>query len=215
MNISFIIPSKNPKLMKECYDNLSSTCSSPKEVEILVKVDSLEHKDLYKNILGGGLKYKIIHTPTTGYDNCHTMFEELVPHAESELLWGWGDDYVFAKGDWYKEAMDVRATVTKKVFSLKVPNIRQKRWFSLAPIISKDWFRCLGNFRPPIDYTVGVIARDNNCYYSFSENSKIMIRMPHTPALTSSKTRKIREKVLNEELPSIKKQIQEFEAKAI
>jgi len=211
MKISFLIPSKHPDLFEKCLCNLSDTCSSKGNVEILVKVDSVEHESIYNDIAkGSDIQCKAICTPTTGYVNCHIMFEELVPYSSSEMLWLWGDDCLFVEGDWYKEAAHVHSKVTKKVFALKVPNIRKKRWFSLLPIISKDWLSCLKGFRPPVDYSVGVIARDNNCYYPF-EDSDIKIQIPCTPNLTSKSLKRQRIIRLNKDLPNIKKQINLFE----
>ncbi len=146
INISVILPSVGRPCFVTCIKSLDKTCTKPRRVEILVKVDSAKVEQKYIPILNKSrFRYKIVVSrKPTGFKNNHKMLDMLCKIAKGKIFLLWSDDCV-VQGDWYADLIKTRNMFPDNIYAV---NTRYQASWSYCPAISREWFEALGSTCP-------------------------------------------------------------------
>ncbi len=154
--------SNNKDSFAKCIATLAHKCSDASNVEVLIKID-IEHDIRYfEDILKDNhfIDHKVVFTPESGYTNLGKFQNQLSLMAKGEVIWLLTDDF-FVKGDWVNLLEGTRNTYPDNIYAVFV-DFGTRKWFSLAPAVSREWVQCLGYFTSGFqaDYWIAHVARD-------------------------------------------------------
>jgi len=142
-----------PDLCKTALDSLVATCSSVNDVEILMKVDSDDSEvPRYLEVL----QSIPFHSKLLTYDrldaywSVHIFQNDLSRVANGTVLWCFNEDNTIVGGDWVKALKETRNIYPDNVYVVKVPGAPPRKYKTVAPAYSKEWFDVLGIISPHI-----------------------------------------------------------------
>lgn len=143
-DISIIIPTKYN--IDATVASASKTCTTPQNVEFLIKVDNpTVGQKVNASLAGSSFDYRVIESDITGYHNIHHFVNTLSKISKGDLLWLLGDDVTIEYGDWYGCLTAMRNVFPDNIYAI---NTRFDHYWSPAPAISKEWVNVLGYISP-------------------------------------------------------------------
>ena len=157
VEVSILLVSKRgPIYFQQLIDSLKKTCSNPKKVEILCKLDTEDcvWEEQYINIAKvSGFICKVFISPQgRGYFDSHIFVNMLADLVVGENIWIVGDRTKVIYGDWLSVFKKYRNKYSDNIYLLHIINSSTPRSLP-APILSKEWIKFFGNISPivPVD----------------------------------------------------------------
>lgn len=146
--ISVLVPSRfRPDLFKRMYDSLVATTVYPRQVEVVVYLDSDDPtKAEYPNETYVPIWYR-------GGERCllSEAWNYCYRHASGEILMHCGDDITFDTPGWDKMVRDAFAEVPDKILFAHGDDLGPHgKEFGTHGFVHRRWVEALGYFVPPL-----------------------------------------------------------------
>jgi hypothetical protein len=152
--ISVIMHSRGrPDLCKTALDSLVATCSDPQYVEVVMKIDSDDPTaGDYLNVLRQTpFHFKLLtYDRLDAYWSVHIFQDDLSRIANGSILWCFNEDNTIVGGDWVAALKGTRDIYPDNIYVVKVPGAPPRKYKTVAPAYSKEWFNVLGRISPHI-----------------------------------------------------------------
>jgi hypothetical protein len=130
-----------------------NTCSSPGEVEILVKLDSDDatFSEYVRILTGCPFSYKILlYERMQAYWSLFVNQNDLSRQANGDVLWLFNEDNEITGGDWVKAFRESRTVYPDNIYVCHVPGMYPKLGNCVSPAYSREWFDVLGIVSPHV-----------------------------------------------------------------
>lgn len=197
VSISLIIPTLNFESFMVLYQSLIERCSCPDDVEMLLKIDDIDHISQYYSLCQKTpFKYKIIMYPSfNGRFSLHHFFNDLGSISSGKIVWALTDDAEIVGGeDWYQALLKTRDSFKDNVYYVAIPYDNGKGTKQIVPLpaISKEWLDLFENNVtefPNYDRWLHELAKHLDRRIVLTEDD-ILVTMPQGSRVLSKADRK-------------------------
>jgi len=169
--LSILTPTRErPKLLKTFIDSVYDTISDPREVQLLVYIDTDDpYIPEYMEVMeeNPAIKY-IIGEPKT----VSVAWNDMAEHSTGNILLMGNDDQVYISKDWDKILLEKVKQYPDDIYVAWFEDGVNSKNHCAFPIISRTWYNTVGYFTPSIPnfcwndawvYDIG--QRLNRCLY--------------------------------------------------
>jgi hypothetical protein len=196
VSISLVIPTLNFESFMVLYHSLVERCSCPDDVEMLLKIDDIDHINQYYSLCQKTpFKYKMIMYPSfNGRFSLHHFFNDLASIASGKIIWVLNDDAkIIGGGDWYQALLKTRGSFKDNIYYVAIPYDNGKGTKQIVPLpaISKEWLEFWGNVTefPNYDRWLHELAKHLDRRIVLTEDD-ILVTMPQGSRVLSKADRK-------------------------
>lgn len=131
-------------LYKVAVESLAKSCTDFSKAELVVKVDSLESKNMVELLLKNyDFSFTIVYNKIRGYQHFGAYFDEMVARSSGCLFLSFCADCEIY-GDWVKKFLSTRGKYKNNIY---VINTRPGSW-ALQPAFTIEWHRASERILP-------------------------------------------------------------------
>lgn len=143
------VPAGRLGSFKNTVKSFVDTCSNPRVVELIVKIDAEDGSFMFGECLSVlskiPMRYKVVCYPRFGgYDSVYYFYDHLAQLADGHTIWA--TDVPIIKGDWLSLFSNARGIFDDNIYTINV--VGNKISMNGLPAISVEWFRFFGCYLP-------------------------------------------------------------------